>query len=312
MTQTMTSCIAERLRNVRIGDPVEAGGLQVFGLYWQTDGAPEYQTLDEAIAAGVLEVSEVSASGSVPALQVHNKGKDPVLLMAGEHLSGGKQNRVLNASILVAGETTLPIPVSCVERGRWAVRATHFAGSGSSSHSHLRKMMHSQVTGNYRSSGQPDSNQGEVWREVDRKLTESCSMSDTQYLHKAYEDTEQLLRPMVEQLPVPEGAAGAVFAFGGQIVGFDLFDRPRTLARLWPKLIRAYAIDARVSPGSRQVSAGEVRDWLDGVAPAREEVFKSAGLGDDVRLESPHLVAACLRVEEQPIHVEAFAQGMVS
>jgi hypothetical protein len=305
----MTQSISERLRNVRVGAPHEAGGLQIFGLYWETPGA-DYQTLDEAVTAGVLEVAEVSSSGSVPTLEVNNKGKDPVFLMAGEHLRGGKQNRVLNASILVAAETRVPIPVSCVERGRWAYRATHFAGSGSSSHSHLRKMMHSQATVGYRDSGMPHSDQARVWQEVDRKLGESCSMSPSHYLDKAYEDTEPQLRPVVEQLTVPEGACGAVFAFGGQIVGFDLFDRSRTLAQLWPKLVRAYAIDARVATGSRQVSVEEVQSWLAGATETKEEVFKSPGLGDDVRLEGPQLVAACLRVEGEPLHVEAFAQGM--
>ena len=307
----MNSTICERLATVEIGSPIESGGLQVFGLYWEAPPAGrEYLTLDEGLAAGVLEVVEVSESGAVPTLIVKNKGKNPVLLMAGEHLSGGKQNRVLNTSILVPAETELLIPVSCVERGRWAYRSARFGGSGSSSHSSLRRMMHAQVTQSYRSSKVAACNQGEVWREVERKLTESCSMSDTVYLHKAYEDTALELRPMLEQLPVPEGASGAVFAFGGQIVGFDLFDRPRTLSRLWEKLVRADGIDARVAPDARPVSVEEVREWLNGAAVAREEVFKSAGLGDDVRLESTQLVAACLRVDEQPVHVEAFAQGM--
>jgi hypothetical protein len=262
------------------------------------------------VVAGVLEVGEVNQGGSVPNLTVRNKGKAAVLLMAGEHLRGGKQNRVLNASILVGGESEVAIPVSCVERGRWAYRAKQFAGSGSSSHSHLRRMMHGQVTQCYRECGMPGSDQSEVWREVDRKLAETQSQSPSNYLDKAYEDNEVHLRPVLEQMPVPEGACGAVFAYGGEIVGFDLFDRPGTLAVLWEKLVRAYAIDARVAADARRVQMKEVRAWLDGAGTCKEEVFKSAGLGDDVRLESDRLVAACLRVEEHPVHVEAFAQGM--
>jgi hypothetical protein len=307
----MSSSVSERLRHVRIADPVGSGGLQVFGLYWEGGGGPDYQTLDEAVAGGVLEITEAGESGSVPTLKVHNKGKDPVLLMAGEHLRGGKQNRVLNASILVAAGTELPIPVSCVERGRWAYRSPQFGGSGSSSHSSLRRMMCAQVTQSYRSMGAPCSDQGEVWREVDRKLAETQSASDTSYLDKAYEDAEPQLRPVLEQLPAPEGACGAVFAYGGRVVGFDLFDRPRTLGRLWEKLLRAYAIDARVAAGAPAVTVDAVRAWLGGAAAAKEEVFKSAGLGEDVRLESPQLVAACLRVDDQPVHVEAFAQTAV-
>ena len=306
----MTQSIRERIPQVRVGDPRESGGLQVFGLYWEAPAGPAYQTLDDAVAAGAIEVQEVSDGGSVPSLKVVNKGELAVFLMAGEHLQGGKQNRVLNASILVAGKSELPIPVSCVERGRWAYRATHFTGSGSSSHSALRRQMHGSVTRSYRSSGTAKADQGEVWREVDRKLTETGSCSDTAHLDQSYADMEPVLRPVLEQLPVPEGACGAVFAYGGRIVGFDLFDRCSTLARLWPKLVRAYAIDARAAAGSSAVTAEAVREWLKGASAAKEETFKSAGLGDDVRLESPGLVAACLSVEDRPVHVEAFAEAM--
>jgi hypothetical protein len=307
----MTQSICQWLHKVRVAEPVEAGGLQVFGLYWEALAGVAYRTLDDAVAAGTLEVAEVTESGSVPQLKVHNKDDLAVFLMAGEHLRGGKQNRVLNASILVPAHTDLPIPVSCVERGRWGYRASQFAGSGSSSHSTLRKMMHGQVTRSYRASGQACSDQSEVWGEVDRKLAETHSMSPTSYLDKAYEDSEPVLRAVADQLAMPEGACGVVFAYGGEIVGFDLFDRPATLTHLWQKLVRAYAIDARVAADAPRVTAVAVCDWLHGAVATKEEVFKSAGLGEDVRVESPRLVAACLRVEDWPVHIEAFAQAIV-
>jgi len=281
--------------------------LQVFALTWDVTGAPDYRTLDEAVADSLLEVTEVSDGGSVPTLKVANKGDRPVLLMAGEHLSGGKQNRVLNASIMIGAHTELPIPVSCVERGRWAYRSGHFGSTSSSSHSHLRKMMHCHATESYRLSGKPSSKQGAVWDEVDRKLAETHSSSDTQYLHKAYEDSEVYLGGMAQELALPEGASGVVFAYGGQIVGFDLFDQPTTLAKLWPKLVRAYGIDAYTEHADKRVGREEVQGWLSSSLQAKEEVFKSPGLGSDVRMEGPTLIAAGLVVEDHPVHVEAFA-----
>src|SRR5262249_6617123 len=148
----------------------EAGGLQVFGLRWPAGNGLDYTTLDEAIAAGTLEVTEISDGGSVPTLKVSNRADSRVFLMAGEQLVGAKQNRVLNASILVEARTELPIPVSCVEAGRWAYRSPKFSSGGTTSHSFLRAKMSKQVTTSYRLHGACDSNQGEVWREVDRKL----------------------------------------------------------------------------------------------------------------------------------------------
>ncbi len=111
-------------------------------------------------------------------------------------------------------------------------------------------------------------------------------------------------------LTPPPGANGAVFAYGGKIVGFDLFDRAATLAKLWPKLVRAYALDAFVAQddAAKAVSVAEVETWLHGATAAKEEVFKSPGVGDDVRVAGKHLIAAGLVVEDRPVHVEAFAE----
>jgi hypothetical protein len=305
------SVLAERLTTLQVSEPQEAGGLQVFGLFWQQPTPLSYTTLDEGLARGQLEVTEVSDGGSVPSLKVANKGDTMAFLMAGEQLSGGKQNRVLNASILIAAHSELPIPVSCVERGRWAYRSAQFGSAGSSSHSKLRRLMHTHATESYRREGKPSSRQGEVWQEVDRKLSETGSHSHTDMLQQAYEDTQVVLADVLQHLRVPEGACGAVFAYGGRIVGFDLFDQPATLARLWPKLVRAYALDAHAArqEGVPPLTVADVRNWLGAAPQAREEMFKSPGVGDDVRLESQHLVGAGLLVDGNPVHVEAFADA---
>ncbi len=303
----MDLALRTRLETVEVDEPIEAGGLQVFALRWRPGEPLSYSTLDDGLAAELLEVTEVTGAGSVPTLKVTNKGDFPAFLMAGEQLSGGKQNRVLNASILVAPHSELPIPVSCVERGRWAYRSANFGSAGSSSHSRLRKLMHGHATMSYRMEGKPSSRQGEVWEEVDRKMTETGSHSDTMVLQQMYEDTEVALTDVTNQLSAPEGASGVAFAYGGRIVGFDLFDQPSTLAKLWPKLVRAYAVDARAEAGAGTVTTAAVRDWLRTAPQSKEETFKSPGLGDDVRLEGATLVGAGLLVEGRPVHVEVFA-----
>jgi len=303
--------LKERLQTVKVAEAQESHGLQAFGLRWEPGLGPDYLTLDDALIRGLLEVTEVSDGGSVPTLKVSNKDDRLIFLMAGEQLAGGKQNRVLNASILVPARGELPIPVSCVERGRWAYRSSSFGSSGSSSHSKLRKMMHSHATESYRSMGAPSSRQGEVWQEVDRKLTETCSASPTGQLEQAYADTRVTMDEIVNGLSVPEGASGVVFAYGGRIVGFDLFDRAETLRKLWSKLVRAYAVDAYYErkPEATAVSRAQVEEWLAGTPAAKEEVFKSPGVGDDVRLEAPTLIGAGLLAEGTPVHVEVFAGG---
>lgn len=77
-------------------------------------------TLEEAIATGVAKVFE---TGSVNQLSIENFGDRPVFLNAGEIVKGGRQDRILSASLLIpphSGKT--PLDAFCVERSRWTQR----------------------------------------------------------------------------------------------------------------------------------------------------------------------------------------------
>jgi len=304
----MSQLFVDRLQQLEIGPARVAGGLQILGLYWTPSQPINYLTLDEALGSGQFEVSEITEGGSVPTLTVLNKADTLIFLMAGEQLIGAKQNRVLNASILVPAQSQIPIPVSCVEAGRWSYRSRGFGSSGTASHGKLRKTMHSHSTKSYRAMGTPTSEQGEVWSEVSRKLDAMQSMSPSSALEQVYVDRSKQLEEIQQQLTVPERACGAVFAINGQICGVDLFDKHETLAKLWNKLLRAYALDALedAKQDAPVLAAEQVRQWLQTAPAAKSQVFKSPGVGEDVRLESAQLVGAGLVLETQPIHVELF------
>jgi hypothetical protein len=303
----MHQALKELWQTVQVTGPQEASNLQVFGLRWRSDSTLHYSTLDEAMAAGTLEVNEVSESGSVPTLRVVNKAPSMAFLMAGEQLVGAKQNRVLNVSIMVPAATALDVPVSCVEAGRWRYHSPKFASGGSMSHSNLRKMMQKQTSDGYRVAGYASSDQGEVWTEVSRKLCAMGSPSNTDALTAAYKDHEKRLNDLLEQMHTPEGCHGAVFAVGGQIVGADVFDQPGTLSKLWGKLVRGYALDAlEAKESASAVTSDAVRRWIGTAAAAEPEAFQPPGLGRDFRLQAAGVSGSALVVDEQPVHVELY------
>ena len=184
----MSMALLQSLANVEVTEGSACGALQVFGLRWTAGPELPYITLDEALETGKLEVTEVSQAGSVPTLTVANASDTLVFLMAGEQLIGAKQNRVLNASIMVPAKTRLPVPVSCVERGRWGYRSPTFWSKGSSSHGKLRAAMSRSSSAAYKMCGRPQADQSEVWRMVDHKLMDMGSFSDSDALEQAYDD----------------------------------------------------------------------------------------------------------------------------
>jgi hypothetical protein len=102
-----------------------------------------------------------------------------------------------------------------------------------------------------------------------------------------------------------------IFAVGGQIEGADLFDQPATLAKLWTKLVRGYALDA-MELGESEVTpltTEDVSRWLQAAAGAKSESYPSPGIGRDVRLEATALSGSALVVDEQAVHLELFAES---
>ncbi len=122
--------VEQALSKTKKGTSVSVNNLMVIPLLAEIDREPDYLTLDEALAQGEVRVTETSEAGDVPELRFENRSNRAVLLVDGEELVGAKQNRVLNLTILVPGKSTIIIPVSCVEAGRWraAQSVAHLVG----------------------------------------------------------------------------------------------------------------------------------------------------------------------------------------
>src|SRR5688572_17437306 len=74
------------LSDLKLGDPIHWGPLSIVPLIGDQPGAGKYLTLDEALRAGVLDITEISDAGTVPELLLRNRAETPVLLLDGEEL----------------------------------------------------------------------------------------------------------------------------------------------------------------------------------------------------------------------------------
>jgi hypothetical protein len=303
-----TFALLETLRNVKICGHQQSNSLDIFHLQWPVDDGPAYVTLDEALNAKWIDVSESTETGQVSQIKIINHSEHMIFLMAGEQLVGCKQNRVLNSSIMIPPKADMPLPVTCVERGRWGYRSRAFSSEGTASYYRLRAMMSGHTYKSYRSTGRPISDQQEVWSEVSRKLDAMRSPSGSDAMQDAYRNYKEKLRELEEQLLAPSDCNAAVFVVAGVIVGSDFFDKKETLRKLWPKLIRSCSLDALEQPSQNvtSTSAGDISTWLERSAKATQEPFPSPGLGQDVRIEGEDVLGASLVMDDHPIHMELF------
>ncbi len=321
--------VRDRIATLAPGEPIRLGSLDVVPLHEApaTDPTsfevPDYLTLDEATDRGVVEITE-TGDGSVPTLRVENKAELPILMVEGEILTGGKQNRILNTSILAAAGKTTDVPVSCVERGRWSSRFGSMGSGGSHGSPSMRKDKSASVTVSLCAlPAKPPtpttdcfaSDQGKVWSKVDEELALCDATSPTASLTEAHENQADRLSEAVAELerlteskdgPSPVGAVALV---DGHVVGLDAFDRPGTFRKLAGKLLRGYAVDAlRRDPKALEPEKArdEAHGILDRAAHATVESFASCGLGTDHRVKDDKVTGFGLEHDGRVLHLALF------
>ena len=299
--------IIAALDGLAIGAPLSAANLTMYPLLLPKESAPGYLTLDEALAAGLASVTEISESGSVPELLVKNTAKEPVLILDGEELVGAKQNRIVNLTILVAAEKTLRIPVSCVEAGRWARRSREFASAGRAHYASGRAKKAAQVSYNLRASGSRESDQGAVWADIDAKACRLMAESPTSAAAAMYDRSRAKLDEFMERLEAVPRQAGALFTINGIVAGIDVFDSEATWRKSMRKLVQSYGLDALDSSGRPASDATPQPEiFLSALKKAARERFPAIGVGEDVRIAGDTIVGGGLVVDGKVIHLVAF------
>jgi hypothetical protein len=300
--------LTQTLKKLQIGPARTFAGLTIYPLIGHDGREASYRTLDEALDQGCARVTEVSSSGHVPELNFVNEGDRPVLLLDGEELTGAKQNRVLNLTILAPAGKSIVIPVSCVEAGRWSAVSERFEAAEHVMYSRGRQAKMAQVSGSLAMDGSRRSDQGAVWDGVHDLLQCAQVESPSSRMQDVYRARRREVSEYVAAFPAVDGQIGAVFALDGRLKGIELFDCYATLRKLLPKLVRSWALDAlMLADQPTEVAPAEaVRSLLDEIGDCQMTVHDAVGLGQDVRLSGGRMAGGALVHDDQVVHLCAF------
>jgi len=278
----------------RLLGPVTYENISVFPVVSSTsqDTSP-FLTLEEGLSTGEVLVREQGSEGlvrgrdgrpvyvpqnntgaSVNQLVLINRSRRPLLLLAGELVSGGKQDRVIGKDrIIPAGAPPLPLSVFCVEHGRW---------TGVSQFTAAKTIVHPSV----REKAAVDQEQAYVWDAVRSGTTSKAAPAapaarmsmrdiqgaiDTNGRTEAYEKIYQSravgvsIDDFVEEVRVrfaratsglkEERVVGVVVAYGGEVAWSDIFASGDLFDHYWNKLLRSYAVEALARPTYRAVAS---------------------------------------------------------
>ena len=294
----------------RLAQPITYENLTVFPVVSAQDAdTSAFATLDEALASGDVVVTEqgnylrrtrealplplTQPGAQVNQLVLVNRSKHQLLLLAGEVVSGGKQDRIIGKDRIVpGGAAPLPLDVFCVEHGRWTGESANFSAAN--------LMVHPSV----RAKAAVEQDQNEVWAAVrgdtqsalggaaggiigsapsalpapinGRALDSVIALSaPTQAYAKIYKSSP--IGASVETFSQEvdrrfhransgtgrERVVGVIVAYGGEVTWSDVFASSQLFDAYWPKLLRSYVVEALTRTATREtVSLMDARDFL--------------------------------------------------
>lgn len=298
--------------------PIQSGNLTVFPVVAaQSHSTGEFLTLDEGLRSGEVEVTE---SGMIRGLQrrprpqvtpgiwpprgdgaqvnrlvLVNNSKRPLLLLAGEIVTGGKQDRVIGKDRIVPAESDpIDLGVFCVEPGRWVATSEKFSGMGAG-----------MAAPKVRAGAMSAKNQQKVWDEVRSSQSEMVSvLGDSPAAAPAAAEVERTtsyarvmqnseVKRRVDSVaePIQRGyesvirqlrdrnAVGVVVAVNGEIIWADVFASTQLLEKYWPKLVHSYAAEAVVTrAASKKASIEAAQEFLNQLEGRREVSESEPGL----------------------------------
>ena len=261
-------------------------------------------TLDEGIRSGQVTISE---SGDQPVLihpgqtlplrhqgaevnrlVLYNNSTKPLLLLAGEIVTGGKQDRVIGSDRIVPPNTgPIDLSVFCVEPGRWTGAKPTFGS-----------MNMQMAQPDVRAPAMAQQNQGLVWdnvRSSNSKAAAKLGSAESAATQKTSSYAQVFgSAPMQkiiaeyggaqsEQAILRElrgkGAVGVVVAVNGHVLWADIFASTDLLTKYWPKLMHSYIAQAVTSESGGAVpNTQEAEAWMSHLTGNREVVETEPGV----------------------------------
>lgn len=265
-----------------------------------------FETLETALENGFARITETSPGGEVPFLLFENTSDKPVIILDGEEVVGGKQNRIINTTLVVLASTIVKVPVSCIQAGRWRHEKAHFDSAGSVFRARSRAVQMATVTANVRERGSFRSDQGAVWDEVSESLLELGVQSATSDFREGRESVAHRVEEFVDAIRPAENQIGAIFINRDGILGLEMLGSPVLFSQVCDKVTRSFAFEALDAPDLDGVSIEAAKQWWDTILKSPFTGHTSPGAGVDIRVGTEDLVGSGLIWNDVLTHFSCF------
>lgn len=293
-------------KSVSLGNLQPVRGLGVIPILTEEAPLSVLESFERAMERGLARVTETSPAGEVPFLMLENKGDNPIIILDGEELVGGKQNRIINTTLVILAKTSVKIPVSCIQAGRWRNERAEFDSTGSIFRARSRATQKATVTANVRESGSFLSDQGAVWDEVSASLDELGVRSETSDFREGHESIAHRLEEFVEVIRPMENQIGSIFVNAQGFLGLEILGTPGLFSQFYQKVIRSFAFEVLGAPDLNGSFMLETRQWWDMILKSQVTRHASPSAGEDIRVGTEDLIGSGLIWNNVLVHFSCF------
>jgi len=213
---------------------------------------------DQQTAPSAGQEDHVLDEAEVNRLFVENISSDTIIILGGEVVRGGKQDRMIAQDFMVLPRSgKLDIAVYCVEHGRW---------TGSEDVAIFEIAM-DVAPNKVRKAAKADAAQEKVWDEVAHLNRSLDASAPTEALASALADGEmnesiQPYKRQLEKIVWPESVVGVIAVMENEIVGLDIFAQHLLFTKYYPSLLSSYCSDAYALRDDAMMPYVEVQSFL--------------------------------------------------
>ncbi|HYO23215.1 MAG TPA: DUF6569 family protein [Flavisolibacter sp.] len=251
----------------------------------------QYMPLTEAIQKKKVRISEKDQSGTVNSLAVENLSQDTIIIICGDVVKGGKQDRIIETDMVLAPKSGKKnLNVYCVESGRWndgrqqamtsnrnsrpAAPAAAFSGHFNKGSMSLRKVV------------EKEKDQSKVWAQVDKINSNNKTQTETKTYTALTQSVDyskklqQYVSFFQNKFAKDSNVIGVVVVSGNKVLGCDLFATPALFRSQFPSLLHSYVTEAIVSGSKVTASPAVVKTYMDGLLKdetSQTKVLKEKG-----------------------------------
>lgn len=287
-----------------VGEPEVHGNLAVYPIYLPGGGEKmdDLLTMSEAMDTDRFKITELEDGAVVNSLEVRNNTGKNVVLLAGEIIRGAKQDRIVSYDTVVPPEGTFYVDAFCVEAGRWTEVSDNFAYND--------EMAPSAIRG----SAQGYGDQNKVWEEVSKCNAERGVFTESDALTASYSDEDfkekvAEYKEAFEDIADDKNVVGVIVVSGGEIQAGDIFAGHGLFAKVWPRLLTSFAMDAALSDELGEVpDVSEIEEYLAQLDQADSETVYEEGDLNRANLAADKVDAYEMEFKGKKMHLNLYAK----